>query len=220
MIWAVVPVKEIAGAKQRLSPALSPEQRDAFARVMLAEVLGALAGARGLAGVLLVTLEPFARDLAARHGFRVTEEGARDGHTGAVEAGRRLLAREGAAGFVTMPGDIPAVTSAEIETVLAAHRAPGFTIVPAHDEQGSNAVCVSPPLAVKLRFGDNSYFPHLDAARAAGFEPRILPLPGIGMDVDNPVDLEKLLALPEAQGTRSVAWLRANAGAWLRANLR
>ncbi len=210
MIWAVVPVKELAGAKQRLSPALDAVQREAFARIMLAEVLEALAGARGLAGVLLVTLEPYARELAAQHGFRVSDAGARDGHTGAVDAGRALLAAEGAAGFLTMPGDIPAVTSAEVEALLAAHVGQGFTIGPAHDEKGSNAVLVSPPLAVKLRFGEDSYFPHLDAARAAGFEPRIVRLPGVAMDVDNPEDLHALLALPEAQRTRSVSWLRAN----------
>jgi 2-phospho-L-lactate guanylyltransferase len=205
--WAVVPVKELAGAKQRLAPALSPTQRAEFARVMLAEVLAALAATRGLAGVLLVTLEPHARELAARHGFRVTEQGARDGHTGAVDAGRALLAAE--AGVLTMPGDIPAVTPAEIEALLAAHRAPGFTIAPAHDELGSNAVLVSPPRAVPLRFGEDSYLPHLAAARAAGLEPRVLRLPGVAMDVDNPDDLHRLLALPEAQGTQSVAWLRA-----------
>ena len=30
-IWAVIPVKELEGAKQRLSPLLSPEQRQALA---------------------------------------------------------------------------------------------------------------------------------------------------------------------------------------------
>lgn len=209
-IWAVVPVKEFAGAKQRLAPALSPAQRVEFARVMLEEVLAALAQARGLAGVLLVTLEPCARELAARHGFRVTEQGARDGHTGAVDAGRALLAAEG--GVLTMPGDIPAVTAAEVEALLAAHAMPGFTIAPAHDELGSNAVLVSPPLAVALRFGEDSYVPHLAAARAAGLEPRVVRLPGVAMDVDNPGDLRALLALPQAQGTRSVRWLRANLG--------
>ena len=42
-------------------------------------------------------------------------------------------------GAMTMPGDIPRLSSAEIAATLAAHRAaPAFTIVPAHDDLGSN----------------------------------------------------------------------------------
>src|SRR4029079_11434291 len=130
------------------------------------EVLDAVAGSRGLAGVCLVTIEPFAEAMAQRLGARIITEGAREGHTGSVTAALRILAREGRGGMLTLPGDIPAVTAAEIDSVIAAHRpAPSFTIAPAHDELGSNTVICSPPDSVPLRFGDNSYFPHLDAAR-------------------------------------------------------
>ena len=66
----------------------------------------------------------------------------------------------------------------------------GFTIVPAGDKKGSNAVACSPPLAVPLRFGDNSFYPHLDAARKAGIEPVIKEFPGIATDVDTPEDIQ------------------------------
>lgn len=195
-IWAVLPVKELDGAKQRLASALSPAQRRELAETMLTEVLDALAATRGLAGIALVTLDPFATAQANRLGARILTDGARDGHTGAVTAAGRILAAEGAAGMLTLPGDIPATTSAELETVLAAHRpAPSFTIVPAHDEQGSNCIILSPPDVVPLRFGEDSYFPHLDAARARGIEPTIVRAPGIAMDVDHPDDLRMLLRM-------------------------
>ena len=207
-IWAVIPVKEFEGAKHRLSPLLSPEQRRLLAETMLTDVLDAVAGAKRLAGIMLITLEPRAKAMAERLGARVEVEGAREGHTGAVLAGRRILAREGKGGFITMPGDIPAVRAAEVDAVLAAHRpAPSFTISPAHDDLGSNAVICSPPESVPLRFGENSYFPHLDAARAQGIEPTILRQPGIAMDVDHPVDLEMLLRLPQSRSTRTSALL-------------
>jgi 2-phospho-L-lactate guanylyltransferase len=89
MIWAILPVKELDGAKQRLSPHLAPDLRRALMQVMIGEVLEALLAARGLAGVMLVTLDPWATALAGRLGARVTTEGARDGHTGSVTAGAR-----------------------------------------------------------------------------------------------------------------------------------
>lgn len=210
-IWAIVPVKELQGAKQRLAGWLPPELRLQLATVMLEDVLAALAGSRGLAGIALVTLDAHATALANQHGWRVITEGARDGHTGSVDAARRVLAAEGRAGILTLPGDIPCATAAEIDAVIAAHgAAPAFTIVPAHDEQGSNTVLVSPPLAVPLRFGDNSYFPHLDAARHAGIAPTIIRQPGIAMDIDHPADLLALWHLPQSAGTRTRAFLQAS----------
>jgi 2-phospho-L-lactate guanylyltransferase len=207
-IWAVIPVKEFEGAKHRLSPLLTPERRRLLAETMLADVLDAVAGAKRLAGVMLITIEPKAKAMAERLGARVETEGAREGHTGAVVAGRRILAREGKGGFITVPGDIPAVRAVEVDAVLAAHRpAPSFTISPAHDDLGSNAVVCSPPESVPLRFGENSYFPHLEAARAQGIEPTILRQPGIAMDIDHPVDLEMFLRLPQSHGTRTRALL-------------
>jgi 2-phospho-L-lactate guanylyltransferase len=211
-IWAIVPVKELDGAKQRLAPLLSPTQRRALIEVMVGEVLDAVVGARGLAGVMVVTLDPTTTALASRLGVRVVTDGARDGHTGSVAAGLELLAREGRGGMITLPGDIPAATSAEIEAVLAAHlAAPAFTISPAHDDLGSNAVICSPPDSVPLRFGENSYFPHLEAARRSGIEPTVLRQPGIAMDIDHPADLAAFLRLPQSAGTRTRAFLEEEA---------
>jgi 2-phospho-L-lactate guanylyltransferase len=185
-----VPVKEFTGAKRRLSALLSPEQREVLAETMLEDVLAALAGARRLAGIMVNTVDPRAAALAERYGARVVSEGARDGHTGAVNGMGRVLADAGKGALMTLPGDIPRVSAWEIDAVVSSCRdAPSFTIVPAHDELGSNAVVCAPPFAVPLRFGDDSYFPHLMAARRQGIEPTILRLPGIGLDIDHPADL-------------------------------
>ncbi len=209
-LWAVVPVKERDRAKERLAPLLLPELRRALALAMLEDVLTALAGASGLAGLLVVSVDPAAR-LAARHyGARVVEVGARDGHTGAVAAAARLLAGEGRAGMLTLPGDIPLVTTDEIGRVIAAHRpAPSFTIVPSHDEGGSNAVLLSPPDAVPLRFGADSFFPHLRAAEAQGIRPTVLRLAGIALDIDNPEDLAAFAR--QAAPSRTRAFLAEHA---------
>lgn len=207
-IWAVIPVKEFEGAKHRLSGLLSPRDRRLLAEVMLSDVLDAVAGCRSLAGVMIVTIDPQATVLGQKIGARIVSDGAQDGHTGAVNAGRRILAREGRSGMITMPGDIPAVRAGEIDAVLSAHlAAPSFTISPAHDDLGSNAVVCSPPESVPLRFGDNSYFPHLDAARRQGIEPTVIRQPGIAVDVDHPPDLALFLRMPQSAGTRTRALL-------------
>jgi 2-phospho-L-lactate guanylyltransferase len=205
-IVAVVPVKAIDAAKSRLAPAYAPEFRQALAQAMLEDVLAALAGAASLAGLVVVSVDPLARALAARFGARIVEDSARDGHTGAVMAAARRLAAEGCAGMLTVPGDIPLITPGEVSQLLAAHgRAPAFTIAPAHDRRGSNAIVMTPPDAVPLAFGDDSFLPHLAAARRLGLEPAILPLPGIGLDIDNDRDLAQFMRAPSP--TRSWALL-------------
>jgi 2-phospho-L-lactate/phosphoenolpyruvate guanylyltransferase len=207
-VWAAVPVKAFTGAKQRTASVLTPVQREVLAATMLEDVLAALAGASRLAGILVNTIDPVAKDLAFRYGARVVTEGALDGHTGAVNGLARVLASEGRGAVLTVPGDIPRVTSGEIDAVVASCLpAPSFTIVPAHDELGSNAVLCAPPFAVPLRFGDDSYFPHLIAARRQGIEPTILRLPGIGLDIDHPADLRAFITAHPRKPTRTLALL-------------
>jgi 2-phospho-L-lactate guanylyltransferase len=195
-IWAVVPVKETATAKQRLASALSQPMRTALALAMLEDVLAALAGVRGLAGIMVVTIDETAQLLAQRYGAVISTDACRDGHTAAVMTAAQRLATVGDA-MLTIPGDVPLATSAEIERVIDAHRnGSRFVIVPARDERGSNAILAAPADAVPLRFGEDSFFPHLAAARNCGLEPAILPLPGIGLDIDTPDDLTAFLAHP------------------------
>jgi 2-phospho-L-lactate guanylyltransferase len=211
-VWVVIPVKETHGAKQRLAPLLSAPLREALALAMLEDVLAAITGVRGLGGIVLVTVDHAAVALARRYGAASIADGAHEGHTGAVSAGARHLVRQGCATMLTLPGDLPLVTSTEIGRLIAAHGpAPAFTIAPAHDDQGSNAILMSPPQAVPLRFGENSFFPHLAAARAAGIEPCVLRLPGIAFDIDNPQDLHHFAQLGST--TRAGRLIAAEAAA-------
>ncbi|HML10251.1 MAG TPA: 2-phospho-L-lactate guanylyltransferase [Stellaceae bacterium] len=195
-VWAIIPVKETVGAKQRLAPVLSAPLRQALALAMLEDVLEAVARVKGLGGAIVITVDPQAEVLAHRYGLLTLADGAHDGHTGAVDAGARYLVAQGLSTMLTLPGDLPLITSAEVETLIAAHGpAPSFTIAPAHDDFGSNAILMSPPQAVPLRFGEDSFFPHLAAARAQGIEPCVVRLSGIAFDIDNPQDLHHFARL-------------------------
>ena len=128
---------------------------------------------RALTGVLMVTRDPEAVRLAKCYGARVLIEEKNAGHTAASSFGAKTLAAEGVAGMIQIPGDLPAITPDDVETVLAVHGdAPAVTIVPSSDELGSNAVACSPPDLLPLRFGDNSFVPHVESARKLGIEAR------------------------------------------------
>ena len=196
-MWAVVPVKDLAGAKERLAPVLRADERREFFRAMLSDVLGALSNTSSIEGIALITKDAEAEALARQYGAEIIAEGRNGGQTAAVAHGISRLMARGVAEIMQVPGDVPLATAGEFEQVIAAHLpAPAMTIVPARDEQGSNCVICSPPDAVPLSFGDNSFFPHLHAARRAGIQPTIRALPGLGLDIDTPDDLAALLANP------------------------
>ena len=196
-MWAVLPVKSLDDAKQRLGGVLSPRERRALFRAMVEDVLAALSAVRGLDGIAVVSRDADIAALARRYGARLIVEDEDRGQTAAVRAAVEALAAEGVAGIITVPGDVPLVTPADIEAVLAAHGvAPAMTIVPARDDRGSNCIACSPPDVMAFAFGDDSFAKHLDAARRLGIAPRVVHLARLGLDVDTPTDLEQLLAQP------------------------
>jgi 2-phospho-L-lactate/phosphoenolpyruvate guanylyltransferase len=199
-IWAVIPVKDTSRAKQRLAGALSPRLRADLALAMFQDVLKAVAGVPELRGIVVVTADPIVAEIARRAGAKIWYEGAHDGHTGAVSAAARRLAANST--MLTIPGDVPLVSAIDIGRVVASHQAaPAFTIVPAWDERGSNTVICSPPNVIPLRFGPDSYFPHLEAARAVGLTPTIVRNDAIALDIDEPSDLIRFMK--QCSATRS-----------------
>lgn len=201
MIVAAVPVKDMADAKQRLVRALDASARRQLVRAMLTDVLRALDGA-GLDRVWVVTREPEAAAIARGLGAEPLAETDNRGHTAAVAAAQAEAARLGADAFLTIPGDVPCVTAAEIRALLAALGPPPAAVfAPSRSGLGTNGALLAPPAAMGLRFGEPSFDNHLAAARALGLEPRVVSLPGLGLDVDAPEDLAALLA--EGSATES-----------------
>ena len=201
-----VPVKDLVNAKQRLIPALSPSERRELARAMLEDVLDAAAAALPGA-VLVVTKDPEVRAVASARGVECLAESDNRGHTAAVAFAQREAVSRGAARFLTLPGDVPCVTALEIAALRdALDEGPGVVFVPSRSGLGTNAVLLAPPDVIPLTFGEPSFENHLKTARAAGLAPRVLELPGIGLDVDAPDDLPVLLE--RGPTTRSARLLR------------
>src|SRR5262245_2075799 len=207
-VLAAVPVKDLVNAKQRLIPALAPGERRELARAMLEDVLNAL-GAAVPGAVFVVTTDALVVEAARRHGAECLIESANRGHTEAVAFAQQEALRRGAERFLTIPGDVPCVTPGEIASVRdAVTERPGVAFVPSASGLGTNGALVAPPDAMPLRFGEPSFANHLRVARDRDLRPVVLELPGLGLDVDGPEDLEVLLR--RGAGTRSAELL----GTW------
>ena len=201
-VWALLPFKGVEAAKGRLSPLLSQSERAAFALAMARDVLAALAQTR-LDGILIVSRAAVARELAAEFGAEVFAESVR-GLTAAVTEASAFLA-DRASGTMIIHGDVPLVTPAEIEAALNGHRQ--VTLVPDRSDVGTNCVIATPPNAFRYQFDGRSFAPHRALARAAGLEPRVVRLPGLGLDIDTEAALRDFAG--QASDTHAWRCLRA-----------
>jgi 2-phospho-L-lactate guanylyltransferase len=146
----------------------------------------------------VVTSDPFARDLAARFNFEVIADD-NSGETSAIEMATAICKAQGAASTLVVPADIPLIEVAELQKVIDAAPAPGAVLVPDAAGRGTNAAFRSPCDLFPLRFGNDSFLPHLAAAKATGLPCAVLHLPSIARDVDRPEDLREIAA---ASGNR------------------
>ena len=189
----LIPVKSLTTAKQRLASALDQERRSQLAEAMLRDVMTAATGVRDRIDVALVTGDARARSLAAEFGFLVIDDTRNESETAAIEMATAWCEQRGYDTTIVVPGDIPLITSDELQRVLDAAPADGAVFVPAYDRRGSNCILRRPASIIPLRFGNDSFLPHCEAMRKTGKELVILEMPGIGLDIDNPHELDLLL---------------------------
>jgi 2-phospho-L-lactate/phosphoenolpyruvate guanylyltransferase len=192
----LVPVKSLANAKQRLASVLDQPTRTKLAQAMLFDVLETLGTWENRPEVGIVTSDPFALEAARRFEFQIIPDKANRSETDAIEMATRFCESRGVDSTLVIPCDIPLINVSELEKILEAVPVEGSVLVPAADGRGTNAAWRRPAGLFPLRFGNDSFKPHLAAARATHKPCVVLSLPGIALDVDNPSDLRQLAEAP------------------------
>lgn len=207
---AVIPIKQLEDAKQRLSGLLNPNERKLLFQAMVDDVLTAVEACTYIDNIVVVTNDQAVAELARGFGAEIRPEPEPPGLIEAVTETGKQLAAEGVECMLFLPGDVPLVTPEELEVVLEGFGMSGqpeFMIVPASDLGGSNCVACSPPDCMSFGFGIDSFRKHLALARDRGIDPQVTKLPGIGLDIDTPSDISELMAeielSIEGQGARS-----------------
>lgn len=199
--WALVPVKSPAQAKSRLASALSAAERAALAGHMARDVLSALRGAPGLAGIALLTADAAGSALAAEFGCREIAEDPGLDLCANLDAAADKLGADGAGIVLIVPTDLPTLVAADVQALLE-QLGPGVTVAPASMDGGTNALALGPPGAIGCLFGPDSARRHLDAARRRGLPARRIELAGFARDVDSVDDVLWLCSQPRGGRAR------------------
>jgi 2-phospho-L-lactate guanylyltransferase len=200
-----VPFKGLAAPKRRLAPLLSLTERRGLAQAMLADVLAALARAEGFGRVFVISRDAAALELAQQLGADAMPESGRPGYRAAAEQAAEAARAAGASGLLVLPADLPLVTSTDLECLLIESGRASVTLAPSRHGDGTNALLARPPGVLPYLYGPSSFRAHLRAAERRSLRTAVVDLPNLGLDVDQPSDLLRLLdreAGPRETATR------------------
>jgi len=206
---AIVPIKSLANAKQRLAKTLAGGSRRSLVQAMFSDVLGALRRAQTVDAIAVVTEDVVAESLARSDGVVVLPDGREAGQSQATEVGIEYATEHGFDRVLLVPGDTPLINPVEVEELLARCEsdAIGIGIVPDRHGTGTNALVLTPPDAFAPSFGPDSLRRHVSLAGATEVSYRVESVPSLALDVDTPSDLAALWAIVDesrrgAQRTR------------------
>lgn len=190
MKFALIPVKDLSKAKERLSLIFSQPERTALAYAMLEDVLRAMKGSRLLDRLFVVTSDENATELAKSLGVEIIKETKQEGESASVDYASKICKNMGAQTVLVIPGDAPLITHEDVDFILEKEKSyPSIILVPARDEMGTNAILRKPSDVIPSRFGYDSLKKHIDEARQKNISYEVYNLPRVALDVDEPEDL-------------------------------
>jgi len=195
MRYILIPVKDLTRAKQRLAGMMTQAERTELAWAMLENTFAAAARVTSIDRIAVVTLYQPAITLAEKYGMEVILETEQISESASVDFGSQKIAKRGGQAVLRLPIDLPLITTADIETILAADQlqTPSVVIVPSRDGTGTNAILRRPPNLFPSHFGAGSLGKHLKEAEHVQAECWLLELPRIALDIDEPEDLAEFL---------------------------
>lgn len=201
VIYAVIPVGALDGAKSRLGGVLDAEERHDLALRLADTTIRSAVATPGIAETLVITPDDTVRGVAMAAGARPILQRSRGLNAALREARAEALAG-GATAMLILPTDLPRVSPAAIGALLerlSDDAGPLVALVPDRHGRGTNALLLAPPDVIDVCFGGDSHAAHAAAAADAGA--RFIDLGGpLTYDLDTPDDL----LLDQTQAAESI----------------
>lgn len=202
----LIPVKDLARAKQRLAPLLDQAERTALAQAMMEDVFSAVSGSQLADQVFLVSSYEPALERARQLGWQTIREGHQNSESESVDYASRLCTERGVTSLLRLPIDIPLVRPEDIDGLLErVQDAPAAVIVPSRSG-GTNALLRTPPTLFPSHFGPDSLARHIEAAQGRKAPYHIVRSERLELDIDDADDLAQLCSRAPAAGA-TARWL-------------
>ncbi|MDO9084569.1 MAG: 2-phospho-L-lactate guanylyltransferase [Anaerolineaceae bacterium] len=187
-IWAVIPIKTLEKAKNRLASVLSKEDRKKLVLQLFEHTLQELTDWQILEGILVVSSDPYINQFVAPYGFEFLLEKQPNGLNGSTQLAAEFLDRKGVEAMLVVHGDLPLVSQKELNRLVEAAPSHGILIAPDRHQSGTNVLWVAPPLIIPFAYGCDSFQKHQELANNVNCPLVIFQSETLGLDIDFPDD--------------------------------
>jgi 2-phospho-L-lactate guanylyltransferase len=199
----VIPVKSPSRAKYRLEAVLSDGERSRLALTAARDVFGAVSRLKGY-GLFVISDDPAMLEEGRRFGLEPLTDRVSQGQSAAVQQGFAAAWDRGYTAALTIPGDVPAVTTDELDELCRYRPEIEVLLAPDREHTGTNGLRLVPPHAIILRFGEDSFNLHLAEARRANRSVEVKEVEGLRYDLDRPDDIIAFMQLNRQTATREL----------------
>jgi len=210
--FAIVPVKKFENAKLRLSLMLSADDRIHLSALMLDDTLSALAGAKSIDEVVVVSSDRRAAEIATRHDRKFLREDKESGVNSAIALADRYCTGQSVDATVVIPQDLPLLDALDVDKAcdMAENEHSCIVICPSLRYDGTNLLLRKPPSAIKTYYDSDSYETHIKAAGKMGIPVKLFFSKKLMSDLDTPEDARQLTK--EAGVGKTLEFIKARLG--------
>ncbi len=191
MFDVLMPLKNLAAAKDRLSSLLTSHQRGTLAVAMATDVLETVLEWSACRSITLIVGAGWEQTFADRQRVTVVHEFSLPGKglNQLLECG---LTRLQSAHKIILHGDLPLLTMNDLDMIASALEGNDLAICPDYRQTGTNAIGFSCDQFFPLQFGEDSFSRHCADASLRGLRWVSVQSETLSADVDLPDDLQSL----------------------------
>ena len=204
---ALVPIKALIAAKQRLNPALTQSQRQQLSRSMAHDVLSALSSVPNLA-LSICAGDDYGAELAQKFNatlIRDSELPCAGLDAIAATYSQRMMI-QGYSHAMIVHADIPLLTTSTLELILESEANHDVVLVTDRHGEGTNIISWRLGSGFATNFGTDSRARHLTQCAELNLRVCEIHCDNTALDIDTPSDLQLLYRsrqLPAGTQTRS-----------------
>ena len=212
-IYAIIPVSQFSNAKTRLSPFLSPEERENLLKAMLKDIANAL---KPIVDKIIIISKDndvlaYAEELELttiieEDHYKTRNLKASD-NSGLNLALKQAMkwSRTKTRKVIILPSDIPLIGKTNIKLLIDQSKKLDFIIVPS--KGGGTNTLITKPLAMDMKFGEFSFKKHIEEAEKKKLNPMIHDSFYMALDVNTTEDLGEIMI--HGNGTETKKYLES-----------
>lgn len=185
---AIIPVSRFAHAKTRLSPTLTPLERENLLKSMLIDVIGVLK--QKVSDVVVISSDEDVLEFVDNIGVVTLKEMGTTDLNGALMQAVKWSSKLADQVFI-VPSDVPLMKVEHVDKIIKMGETTDMVIAPAKGG-GTNAL-LCPVNGMEMKFGECSFFEHLKEAESHNWPYAVFDSFYMSLDVNTAEDLGEIM---------------------------